>query len=403
MQKTIFFLLILLCFACNQQPDAPVSNIEFPELLQRTPGNENGKEWDHIQNKYATLKAEISNQNEAAKHKLELAQLFTIEARITGEHGHYYPAAQDLLNEIINDADTPADIKFMALTTLAGVQLSLHEFTNAWQTGQKAYALNPRNAQIHGVLADALVELGRYEEAVKFVDQMVAIRPDIRSYARVSYLREIHGMPNEAIEAMQMAATAGAPGSEDKAWAMLQLGEMYERYDEAEKAEAVYKYILEERPDYPFALAALANQAMEQEAFDKAEQLLQKACALIPEVGFYETLAHLYQKNGQTEKAKALIPEILEMLEDDVQHGHQMQLEYANVYQHLVKDYEQAEKYILEAYEERPENIDVNRQLASLYSDWGKIDKASFHLQKAKSTNSKHPELQHLEMLLASN
>ncbi len=44
------------------------------------------------------------------------------------------------------------------------------------------------------------------------LNRMVSIRPDIRSYSRISYLREIHGDIPGAIEAMELAVEAGAPG-----------------------------------------------------------------------------------------------------------------------------------------------------------------------------------------------
>ena len=53
---------------------------------------------------------------------------------------------------------------------------------------------------------------------------MVDIRPDIRSYSRVSYLREIYGDYPGAIEAMKMAVDAGVAGDEATEWARIQLG-----------------------------------------------------------------------------------------------------------------------------------------------------------------------------------
>jgi hypothetical protein len=38
---------------------------------------------------------------------------------------------------------------------------------------------------------DGNVEMGNYDSAVAFADKMVALRPDLTSYSRVSYLREI--------------------------------------------------------------------------------------------------------------------------------------------------------------------------------------------------------------------
>ncbi|MCB0643082.1 MAG: tetratricopeptide repeat protein [Phaeodactylibacter sp.] len=394
MQKMILFWLVLLYLGCSPSQTTPtLTSTEIPQLLDRAPGIQNGLEWDRIQNKYAALKQAINQKEELQKSKLELAQLFTLEARVTGEHGHYYPAAKQVLQEILEDTTTPKEIRFMALTTLAGVQLSLHEFSTALQTGRDAYALNPYNAQIHGVLVDAMVELGKYEEAVKVADQMVAIRPDIRSYARVSYLREIHGLPKEAIEAMQLAAMAGAPGSEEKAWALYQLGKMCQRYNEPKQAEEVFQYIMEERPEYPFAIAALADLAADKGDYEQAEALLKKACGIIPEVSFYESLALLYQKTARQEEAQQLVPEILAMLKDDEENGHRMNLEYAAVHEQLRQDYDQALHYLMEAYQERPDNIEVNQRLAELYLKQGHPEQAKPYIEKAQRTNSKNPAI----------
>lgn len=400
-----FFLLVLMGLtlgSCAQNETASNQAPQIPALLDRNEAIRLGLEWDLTQNRYADLRSKIQRGEEVDKSILELAQLFTVEARITGEHGHYYPAAQQLLQDQLKKPDLPQDLRFMSLTTLAGVELSQHEFQQALETGLQALKINPYNAQIYGVLVDAYVELGQYPEAIAMADQMVAIRPDIRSYARISYLREIYGMVDESLEAMQMAVLAGSPGSEEKAWAAYQLGQLYQRYGYLENAQNIYEQILEERPDYPFAVAALGEIHQEKGDFTKAEQAYLEAMAIIPEFGFYESLALLYLENGQNEKAEALLKEVLVMLKDDVQSGHQMQLEYAHVYEYGFRDLETALQYTLEAYQERPDNIDVNRLLAQLYWKLGQTQEANKHATVAASTNSKHPDLISLQTDLAS-
>lgn len=381
------------CQSTESPSDQPVQTQQVPALLDRPAAIQYGVEWDRIQNAYAQMKKRIQEGEEPLKNKLQLAQLFTMEARTTGEHGHYYPAAQELLESILAEKEVPDDIRFLTLTTLAGVQLSQHEFQQALESGSAAIALNDHNAQIHGVMVDAYVELGQYENAVKMADKMVAIRPDIRSYARVSYLREIHGQVDGAIEAMQMAVQAGLPGTEETAWAALQLGELLERYGYQKEAEEVYRGIIEERKDYPFAIANLANLEKEKGNIEEAEKLLKKACGIIPEVGFYQDLAALYQQTGRQEEAQQLIQDVKMMLQEDVESGHRMELEYADVYENLEKDLDKALEFALKAYNERPKNIDVNRLLARLYLKKQAYEKAREHLNKAAATNSKDPDL----------
>ncbi|TXF88406.1 tetratricopeptide repeat protein [Neolewinella aurantiaca] len=403
--SSLFFLLLLAISlsSCGDGQDATngksaVNDVEIPALLPRPVALQNAVEWDKTQSSYMQLSSDLRLKDEyAIEPRITLAQIFANEARVTGEHGHYYPAALKMVNEAleINKGLNP-DQEFLALSTKASVQLSQHDFKDALETAKRAIALNPYNAQIYGALIDANVELGNYEDAVAASDKMVKTRPDLRSYSRVSYLREIHGDIPGAIKAMQMAVNAGAPGYESTAWARLTLGELYHRYGEPEKAKKQYQSILVERPKYPFAIAALAELEMDNKNYDEAEKLLDEAAGIIPEVGYYIQLAELYKATGREEEMKTKEEEIFEMLQDDVDSGHNMDLEYAFFYRDHFGDYDKALDYTKKEYEKRPANIDVNRMMASLYLKKGMDSEAASFLEKANATQSKHPELQEL-------
>ncbi len=394
--KTTFLftpLILIIGFtACtNTALDEPPSIVD--ELIQRSEKIQLGKEWDAVQNNYAKNVSLLKKNKDDNQAKLELANLFIKEARVTGEHGHYYPGALKLLNSLLEDNSINNDERFLALLTKAGVQLSLHDFADALETGEQAVKLNPYNAQIYGVLVDAHVELGNYDTAVKFADKMVNIKPDIRSYSRVSYLREIHGNIVGAKKAMHMAVDAGYPGLEETAWAMLTLGEIYNKYGDPTIAQEIYEAILAERKHYPFAVAAIGDLALERKDFKVAEAKLEEAIDIIPEVGFYISLAHLYKEQNRKEELSNIKEEILEMLEDDVVHGHNMNLEYADAYLDLFEDPNKAMEYVQLEYDKRPDNIDVNKLMAKIYTRLDNTDMAEVHKSAAFSTNAVHPEL----------
>lgn len=400
--------LLLIVGACKQTPNSQskvasqpsLSIADLPKLLDRAEALRNGKEWDDVQNFYAAQCAVLRQDSTDAEAMIRLAEVCIQEARVTGEHPHYYPAALRVLQPVVaalgskqQRTSKENDLYFRALGHKASVQLSLHDFSGALETANLAVAVNPYNAQIYGALVDAHVELGQYAKAVEMADKMVGIRPDLRSYSRVSYLREIHGDVEGAIEAMDMAVKAGYPGQESTAWARLTLGNLYQTYGDWKKAEQQYQAILIERPDYPFALAALAKVEQHRKQYAQAETLLKKACDIIPEVGFYQDLAELYQKTGRQAEADALIPEIESMMAEDMQKGHNMSLEYAALYSELKPDYDKALRYALEEYQRRPDNIDVNRRLAMIYAAKNDRAKAKEHYEKARITGSKHPDL----------
>ncbi|GAB4489518.1 MAG: hypothetical protein OHK0019_07170 [Saprospiraceae bacterium] len=422
MHRSTFFQILLITglflAACTQNdkldttkasltPEQIIASI--PTLLQRHEAIRNGKEWDDVQNFYGAQRQAIIADPNALEPRLKLAELYIQEARVTGEHPHYYPAALQMLEEVL--ARIPQedisklkiaqkDLLFRALAAKAGVHLSLHDFSNALATANQAVAINPHNAQIYGALVDAHVELGNYAKAVEMADKMVSIRPDLRSYSRVSYLREIHGDIPGAIEALDMAIKAGLPGQEATAWARLTLGHIHQTYGGWKKAKLQYQMILAERPDYPFAIAALAEVEMHKKNYSEAEVLLKKASGIIPEVGFYESLAKIYKETGRTAEYEALLPQILQMMQEDMDKGHNMSLELAAFYSELQPDYDKALQYASSEYEKRPLNIDVNRLLAKIYLLKKDREKAKEHLTKASVTRSKHPEMLELKKML---
>ena len=398
-------MLLLIMTACSPTEADPTTATTFdvPQLLDRSEALQHGKEWETVANRYGSSRAAIRQNPEDWNAYLSLAEVFVHEARVTGEHGHYYPAALRTLNHVTEHETEPTDERFRALSLKAGVQLSQHEFDAALETALAAAQLNPYNAQVHGAITDAYVEMGDYEKAIAAAEQMTKIRPDLRSYSRISYLREIHGDVDGALQAMEMAVQAGIPHYEETAWARLTLGDLYKEYGRLAEAEGQYRTILQHRPNYPFAIAALADVAVQEKRYEEAEQLLQQSMDIIPEVGFYEQMAHLYAETGRKEKALALLDEIYEMLEDDVNSGHNMNMEYARLHLELTKNYDEALKYAKHEYVKRPDNIDVNRLMALIHHARGEEADARTYAKAAARTNSQHPELLDINERLATN
>ncbi len=381
--------------ATNTSAQTGINQVDIPELLPRPKALQDATEWERTQSGYMKLSSDLRLKNaNAVEPRVTLAQIFVNEARVTGEHGHYYPAALKMVDQALNiNKGLDQNLEFLALSTKASVQLSQHDFASALETAKRAIRINPHNAQIYGALVDANVELGNYDAAVEASDQMVSIRPDLRSYSRVSYLREIYGDVDGAIEAMEMAVKAGYPGYESTAWARLTLGEIHQRYGNKEAARKQYETILKERPNYPFAIAALGDLALDAKDYPKAEKLLKEAAGIIPEVGYYMSLAKLYKATGRQEEMRSAEEEIFVMLQDDVDSGHNMDLEYASFYRDQFEDYDKAMEYTRREYEKRPRNIDVNRLIAALMQEKDMKKEAQPYLEVAASTNSRHPEL----------
>src|SRR5450631_2540033 len=203
------------------------------ELQPRKGPSAMSKEWTITQSYAASLERTLKDKPGDPKSSLALAALFIQESRVTGNHVYYDKAAMRYVNDVLKQDSA----NFSALTYKALLYLSQHHFADGLAVAQKAQKINPYNAFIYGLLVDGYTEMGQYDSAVANADNMVSIRPDIRSYSRISYLREIHGDYPGAISAMKMAVDAGAPGDEATEWTRVQLGHLYENTGDLKSAE----------------------------------------------------------------------------------------------------------------------------------------------------------------------
>lgn len=387
--------------ASQTETPSPQATLDIPRLLPRQASLGDPSERAQIAELYDRTTAALKKDPNDAKSLLKLAEIYMNEARITGEHPYYYPAALSMLDRVLTAGFVGNDLLYQAMYMKASVQLSLHHFDKALATGQSAIRINAYDAGIYGVLVDAHVELGQYSQAVEMSDKMISIRPDLRSYSRVSYLREIHGEVEGAIEAMKLAVDASFPGYEQTAWCRTTLAALYERYGDLDNAAMHYQITLQDRPDYPFAIAGLASIEAKRGNHETAIQYLDKAASIIPEVGFYTQKAEVLMDLGKQDEARALAAKALEMMQEDTDKGHNMDLEYAHVYLDLLGDTRKALDYALREYSLRPANLDVNKVLAATYLTMGDLPKASEHITLARATKTHDPETLALAGLIA--
>ncbi len=348
-----------------------------------------------IQKQYANLMKIVRTNPDDTKSRIALASLYIQEARITGDYMYYDVAAMKYVDEVLKKK--PSD--FEALTFKALLYLSQHHFAEGLDLAEKARATNPYNAFVHGILVDAHVEMGNYTKAVEEAEKMISIRPDLRSYSRVSYLREIHGDYPGAIEAMKLAVDAGAPGDEATEWTRVHLGHLYEVTGDLKSAEMHYLVALEQRPGYAYAIAGQGHIAIANHQYDKAISYYLQADSLINDYSFKEEMAEAYRLAGQKDKADSIIKWVVNAMSKDSEKGqadesigHYADRELAYAYL-KAGNYDKAVEHALAEYNRRPANIDVNEAVAWTYYMKEDYDKALPYIKTAMKTNSKNPTL----------
>jgi tetratricopeptide (TPR) repeat protein len=208
----------------------------------------------------------------------------------------------------------PADAAFDAARRLApddplvfvgigGLQLGKHQFADALQTGRRAVELSPRLAAARAVVVDALVELGRYDEADREAGQMLALQSDLTTLTRVSYLAELRGKLDVAFAAMRLAAKSPALAPENTAFVDALLGNLLVYAGDPDGAAASYSAALELVPSHAPSLAGEARLAVGNGDLDRAIELYERASAIVPLPEYVTALGDVQTAAGRTDDA----------------------------------------------------------------------------------------------------
>ena len=402
MKKNIIYIVLLVAFAgatgaifYKYKSSKPVNSEENYTLLARKGATANDPEWLKIKAQAYKLQEAIKKNPKDSKSLIQLSTLYIQEARTTGNFAYYDKAAM----KYVNDALAADTANFEALTLKSLLYLSQHHFADGLELAQKAKDKNPYNAFVWGIMVDGNVEMGNYDSAVANADKMISIRPDIRSYARASYLRDIYGDYPGSIDAMKMAVEAGRPGDESTEWSRIQLGHLYENTGDLLNAKMHYTISLENRPGYAYALAGLGRIALAEKDYNKAINYYTQADSSVTDFAIKEALADVYRQKGDKNKADEMEKEVIAEMTKEAQSGnndqnigHYVDKELAYAYL-KINDFDNAEKHALLEYNRRPDNIDVNECVAWVYYSKGDYAKALPYIKTALKTNCKNPTL----------
>jgi tetratricopeptide (TPR) repeat protein len=246
-----------------------------------------------------SLEEQVRAQPRDARLLTQLGFAYQLRWRETAD-ASYLPRSEAALRRAVRFGVEDADAT-LGLGSLALIQ---HEFRAALQYGRKARALLPGSSRPYGVIGDALVELGRYEQAFAAFEHMVTLRPSLASYARVAYARELVGDRQGALEAMRLALDSAAGQPEPTAWASVELAKLELGLGNATAARAHARMALRVLPGYPSARVELARIDASAGRIDPAIAEARRAAHAIPTSASLALLADLLERDGRSAEAR---------------------------------------------------------------------------------------------------
>jgi tetratricopeptide (TPR) repeat protein len=223
------------------------------------------------------------------------------KARLSGDPG-FYVNVGSCADEALRQA--PSDRGALELRGL--VLMNDHRFEEARQAIEQLLAQDPQNPIALGTLSDALLELGRFDEAVEAAQRSADVKPGPVAYARASYFRWLTG-DREGAKRFIRAALDGRDRSdpEPAAWTFVEAAKIFWHEADYDGADAVLAEALRWVPDYAPALVARGRVALSREQPERAIAFLERAHRVQPLPETAWLLANARAMHGDVAGAEA--------------------------------------------------------------------------------------------------
>ncbi|MFD5480275.1 tetratricopeptide repeat protein [Streptomyces hawaiiensis] len=221
-----------------------------------------------------------------------LGVAYVEQARTKGDPSRYPQADRALKRSLALEPGND-----QALAGQAALAAARHDFPGALNHADRALKQNPYNERALCTRVDALVELGRYDDAAKAAETADDRRPGVPVFTRYAYVHELRGDVRTAREVLERAlSSANAPS--DVAYVATALGQLAWNQGEYKTALGHYARALAADDAY---LPALEGRARAQAASgDRAGAVagLEQVVARFPLPGPLVALGELYEERG---------------------------------------------------------------------------------------------------------
>jgi tetratricopeptide (TPR) repeat protein len=240
-----------------------------------------------------------------------LATALLSRARETSD-ASYYAEASAAVKKSFELVPDNFDTRKIQVSILLGE----HEFPAALTASIALNKKVPDDVMVYGLLTDANVGLGNYNEAENSAQWMLNLLPgNVPALTRAGNLRELFGDAEGAYELMDLASQS-TPETEtgERAWILTQMGHLRLVSGDTEAAGKLLQQALTAFPGYPGALEGLAHVRIAQKRYEDAVALLQRREESTSEAAAHRAsnlyqLAEALQLAGHTGEAQKAFEE----------------------------------------------------------------------------------------------
>ncbi|WP_084773244.1 tetratricopeptide repeat protein [Nonomuraea candida] len=254
---------------------------------------------------------DLAGSIEAAQHRLRrnpddaavwasLGTMYLEQARRTSDAAYYGKAGAALRRSLrLPTGDGKPYID--AVIGMGALANARHDFAAAVRWAERARREAPHRWALYGVLADAYLELGRYEQAESTIRRMLDGRPDLASFTRAARLEQLHGRIGPARELLRRACLiAGDPA--EYAFCQWQLGELAWNDGDPRAARTAYTQALAADPGH---VPSRAGKARAEAALGHVKQALRDyATAVAGSPSYVVEYGELLQHLGRRATAR---------------------------------------------------------------------------------------------------
>lgn len=335
----------------------------------------------------AARRAIAANNDKNADGWNDLALALARRARETADPAFYKEAWTATERSL---AAEPGNLEARRLQVW--ILLGQHEFQKAADAGEALNKQVPDDVLTYGLLSDAYVELGKYEQAEKATQWMLDLRPgNVPGLTRGAHLRELFGDHAGAVEFMDTAFRRTADGEvEDRAWILTQIAHLSLLTCRTDAADAVLKEALTLFPDYHYALARSAEASVQKGQAAEALALRRRHYAAAPHPENLFELGLALERAGEAAEARQTFARFEESARKEMESWDNANIELIYYYADVAN--RPADALALAKKEEaRRQDVRTLEALAWAHHKSGRSAEAVPFIERALKVGVKHP------------